>query len=234
MPLTEEFIHYHAAGKIFTGVLVRDSSDATLPGILLAPNMMGTTASSIEHARTVAKKGYVVLVADLYGQLPGSAEEAAKCMHSLKDSPAERLILNAALARLTELRYVNADKLAAVGFCYGGHCVLELARSGAPLAVTACFHGTLDTRIPAEKGSVRGKIAVLNGADDPFVTTEQIKAFAGEMASCGCDFQLTSYAGAVHSFTYPKADVPGETHYNEAVSNHAFGIVFTLLKEALG
>ncbi|WP_051640478.1 dienelactone hydrolase family protein [Siccibacter colletis] len=234
MPLTEEFIHYHAVGKTFTGVLVRHPRNATLPGILLAPNMMGTAASSIEHARTIAKKGYVVLVADLYGHLPDSAEKAANCMHSVKDSPAERLILNAALARLAELRYVNADKLAAVGFCYGGHCVLELARSGAPLALTACFHGTLDTRIPAEKGNIRGKIAVLNGADDPFVTGEQIQAFAGEMASCGCDFQLTSYAGAVHSFTYPRADVPGKTHYNEAVSNHAFGIVFTLLKEALG
>lgn len=79
-----------------------------------------------------------------------------------------------------------------------------------------------------------GKIAVLNGAEDPFVTTEQIQAFAAEMASCGCDFQLTNYAGAVHSFTYPRADVPGKTYYNEAVSNHAFEIVFNLLKEALG
>lgn len=234
MPLSEELIQYQAVEKTFTGVLVRDSMNATLPGILLAPNMMGTAASSIEHARTIAKKGYVVLVADLYGHLPDSAEEAANCMHSVKDSPAERLILNAALVRLAELRYVNADKLAAVGFCYGGHCVLELARSGAPLALTACFHGTLDTRIPAKKGNIRGKIAVLNGADDPFVTTEQIKDFVGEMASCRCDFQLTSYAGAVHSFTYPKADVPGKTHYNEAVSNHAFGLVFMLLKEALG
>ena len=180
------------------------------------------------------KKSYVVLVADLYGYLPDSAEEAGNCMHSVKDSPAERLILNAALARLAELRYVNADKLAAIGFCYGGHCVLELARSGAPLALTACFHGTLDTRIPAEKGNIRGKIAVLNGADDPFVTTEQIRAFAGEMASCGCDFQLTSYAGAVHSINCTRADVQVKTHYNKAVSNHAFGIVFTLLKEALG
>ncbi|MFJ5855684.1 dienelactone hydrolase family protein [Enterobacter cancerogenus] len=234
MPLTEELIHYRAVQKTFTGVLIRNSRNATLPGILLAPNMMGTAASSIEHGRTIAKKGYVVLVADMYGHLPDSAEEAAKCMHSVKDSPAERLILNAALARLAELRFVNAEKLAAVGFCYGGHCVLELARSGAPLALTACFHGTLDTRIPAEKGNVMGKIAVLNGADDPFVTTEQIQAFAAEMASCGCDFQLTNYAGAVHSFTYPRADVPGKTYYNEAVSNHAFDIVFTLLKEALG
>ncbi|HCM7228961.1 TPA: dienelactone hydrolase family protein [Klebsiella aerogenes] len=234
MPLTEEFIHYHVVGKTFSGVLVRDSSNVMLPGILLAPNMMGTAESSIEHARTIAKKGYIVLVADLYGCLPNSAEEAANLMHSVKDSPAERLILNAALTRLAELQYVNADKLAAVGFCYGGHCALELARSGAPLALTTCFHGTLDTRIPAEKGSTRGKIAVFNGADDPFVTTEQIKAFAGEMASCGCDFQFTSYAGVVHSFTYSKADVPGKTHYNEAVSNHAFGILFTLLKEALG
>ncbi|EMB1032705.1 Dienelactone hydrolase family [Klebsiella pneumoniae] len=234
MLLTEESIHYHAAEKKFTGVLVRYISNETLPGILLAPNMMGTAASSIEHAHTIARKGYVVLVADLYGHLPDSAEKAANCMNSVKDSPAERLILNAALARLAELRYVNADKLAAVGFCYGGHCVLELARSGAPLALTACFHGTLDTRIPAEKGSIRGKVAVFNGADDPFVTTEQIQAFAGEMASCGCDFQLTNYAGAVHSFTYPRADVPGKTHYNEAVRNHAFGIMFTLLREALG
>lgn len=234
MSLTEEFIHYHAEGKIFTGVLVRDSPNASLPGVLLAPNMMGVASSSIEHARTIAKKGYVVLVADLYGCLPDSTEDAANRMNSLKDSAAERLILNAALARLAQLQCVNEDKLAAVGFCYGGHCVLELARSGAPLAVTACFHGTLDTRTPAEKGDIRGKVAVLNGADDPFVSAEQIKAFAGEMASCGCDFQLTNYAGAVHSFTYPKADIPGKTHYNAAVSNHAFSVVFTLLKEALG
>ncbi|HHB1426526.1 TPA: dienelactone hydrolase family protein [Serratia odorifera] len=234
MPFIEEFIHYHAGVNRFTGVLVRHSDTTPRPGILLAPNMMGIAASSIEHACTIARKGYVVLVADMYSCLPGSAEDAAERMNTLKDTPAERQILNAALTRLAELQYVNEGKLAAVGFCYGGHCVLELARSGAPLAVTVCFHGTLNTRLPAEKGVIRGKVVVLNGADDPFVTADQIKDFTGEMALCRCDFQLTNYAGAVHSFTYPKADVPGKTQYNEAVSMHAFGVLFTQLAEALG
>lgn len=234
MSLLKEIIHYRSGNKNFSGVLLRQSDTTPRPGILLAPNMMGTAASSVEHARTIAEKGYVVLVADLYGFAPSSAEEASSSMNELKDTPAERLILKSALLKLAESQYVDESRLAAVGFCYGGHCVLELARSGAPLAITACFHGTLDTNFPAERGSINGKIAVFNGADDPFVTVEQIKAFAGEMAFCGCDFQLTNYAGAVHSFTYPKADVPGKTHYNEAVSRHAFDVLFTMLSEALG
>jgi len=202
------------------------------PGIVLAPNMMGITASNIAQAIRVAEEGYIVLVADLYGFLPQSAEQASAEMNALKDTDEERKRMKAALQALAADPLTDPLRLGAVGFCYGGHCVLELARSGAPVRATVCIHGTLGTQRPAGGGDIKGQILVLNGAGDPFVTPEQIAQFSFEMASAGAGFQLINYAGAVHSFTYPLADAPGKMEYNETVSNHAFRTAFSVMDEA--
>lgn len=233
MNITQNRISYYCGATRLCGVLVYDADNQRLrPGIVLAPNMMGITASNIAQAIRVAEKGYIVLVADLYGFLPESAEQASAEMNALKDTDEERERMKAALRALAADPLTDALRLGAMGFCYGGHCVLELARSGAPLRATVCIHGTLNTQRPAASGDIKGQVLVLNGAGDPFVTPEQIAQFSFEMASAGAGFQLVSYAGAVHSFTYPRADVPGKMEYNETISNHAFRTAFNVMDEA--
>lgn len=234
MNIAQKKISYHCGVTGLDGILIYDADDdlGLRPGIVMAPNMMGITTSNIGQAMRVAEQGYVVLIADLYGIQPKNADQASAAMSSLKHMPDERNRMKAALQALAADPLVDAFRLGAIGFCYGGHCVLELARSGAPLRVTVCIHGTLDTRSPASKGDIKGKIMVLNGAEDPYVTPEQVADFSNEMASSGTGFHLVNYAGAVHSFTYPHADVPGKMQYNETVSNHAFRTALNFFKEA--
>lgn len=233
MNIVQKEISYYCGETRLCGLLVHDADgQCPRPGVVLAPNMMGITTSNIGQAIRVAKEGYVVLVADLYGFQPVSAEQASSAMNALKDTDEERKRMKAALQALATDPLTDALRLGAIGFCYGGHCVLELARSGAPLRATVCIHGTLNTQRPAANGDIKGQILVLNGADDPFVSPEQLAQFSHEMASAGAGFQLVNYARAVHSFTYPLADVPGRMEYNKTVSNHAFRTAFSVMDEA--
>uniref|UniRef100_UPI001ABD0D2B dienelactone hydrolase family protein n=1 Tax=Pseudomonas aeruginosa TaxID=287 RepID=UPI001ABD0D2B len=120
---------------------------------------------------------------------------------------------------------------AALGFCFGGCCALELARDGAELKAFVSFHGTLDTPDPAHARNIKGAVLVLDGASDPLVPREQLPAFAREMTDAGVDWQLTSYGGAVHSFTDPNAKVPGKMHYDARTSRRAFQAMDDLLAE---
>jgi hypothetical protein len=105
---------------------------------------------------------------------------------------------------------VDTSKLAVFGFCFGGCCALDLARTGAPVKAAVSFHGTLDSPNPADAKNIKGSVLVFHGASDPLVPKEQLPAFEDEMNAAGVDWQLTSYGGALHSFTDPHANVPGK------------------------
>ncbi|MEG3131003.1 dienelactone hydrolase family protein [Pantoea cypripedii] len=232
MALAEAKVAYRSGESALTGVLVYDrAASEPCPGIVMGPNMMGITESNIAQARKLASEGYAVLVADLYGITPASAEEASVAMKAIKDTREERSRMHAALAFLSSDPRVDCSRMAAVGFCYGGHCVLELARSGAELQAVFCIHGTLDTLSPAVKGDMHARVVVLNGAGDPFVSPQQILGFCQEMVAAEAEFMFVNYAGAVHSFTYPRADVEGKMEYNEAVCHRAFSTVFDVLHQ---
>ena len=126
---------------------------------------------------------------------------------------------------------VDADKVATFGFCFGGCCSLELARAGANLKAAVSFHGTLDTPNPADANNIKGSVLVLHGAADPLVPKEQLPAFEAEMDAAGVDWQLTSYGGAVHSFTDPHAQVPGKMMYDAKTAKRAFASMHNLLDE---
>ncbi|WP_429884981.1 dienelactone hydrolase family protein, partial [Geoalkalibacter halelectricus] len=104
----------------------------------------------------------------------------------------------------------NPDQLAAIGYCFGGSVVLEMARTGLDINGVAAFHASLATENPAQPGLVRAKVRVYNGADDPMVTADEIAAFKAEMQSAGADFRFINYPGATHSFTNPGADELGK------------------------
>ncbi|BAP44547.1 dienelactone hydrolase [Pseudomonas sp. StFLB209] len=235
--LSVRSVIWHIEGQAFEGRLVYDADAAQLqPGLLMAPNWMGVSQGAEDIARQVAGQGYVVLLADLYGQdvRPANGDEAGAAMMPLKnDRGLLRQRMQAALAQLLAQQDVHLDpqRIASFGFCFGGCCALELARSGADLKAAVSFHGTLDTPNPQDAQNIKGSVLVLHGAADPLVPNEQLPAFEAEMDAAGVDWQLLSYGGAVHSFTDPAANVPGKMMYDARTSRRAFASLYNLLDE---
>ncbi len=177
-----------------------------LPGVLVVHDWMGVGDYAKRRAEQLAELGYVALAADIYGdgKIAADVEEAKKLAGSYKqDRPLLRARVNAGLAALKAQSGVAANKVAAMGYCFGGTTVLELGRSGADIAGVVSFHGGLDTPTPQDAKNIHAKVLVLHGADDPFVPAEHVAAFEDEMRKGGVDWQLVAYGGAVHSFTNP-------------------------------
>ncbi|WP_426118914.1 dienelactone hydrolase family protein [Pseudomonas sp. DSP3-2-2] len=235
--VTVSSVVYQIDGQPYESRLVFDSGDASSrPGLLMAPNWMGVSEDAEKIAQSVAEQGYVVLLVDLYGQgtRPQNGDEAGAAMMPLKNDRAElRKRMQAALEQLLSQTDapVDADKVATFGFCFGGCCSLELARAGANLKAAVSFHGTLDTPNPADANNIKGSVLVLHGAADPLVPKEQLPAFEAEMDAAGVDWQLTSYGGAVHSFTDPHAQTPGKMMYDAKTAKRAFASMHNLLDE---
>jgi dienelactone hydrolase len=176
----------------------------------------GLGALVSRRARDLAAVGYVALATDMYGggKRFENALDAGEPFAALQAEP-ERL-RGRVLAGFEALRAqprVDGSRIGAVGFCFGGQCVLELARSGADAKAVVSFHGLLTTRLPAQRGAVRARVLVLTGAQDPYAPSEHVEAFQKEMAAAGADWQLTVYGGGWHAFTDPSAvemaNVPG-------------------------
>ncbi|KAA8699072.1 dienelactone hydrolase family protein [Pseudomonas proteolytica] len=238
--VTVRSVVYQIDGQPYESRLAFDASHkGPLPGLLMAPNWMGVSAGAEEIAKAVAAKGYVVLIADLYGQQvrPSNGDEAGAAMMPLKN---DRGLLNTRMqAAFEQLQgqveaAVDTSKLATFGFCFGGCCALELARTGAALKAAVSFHGTLDTPNPADAKIIKGAVLVLHGASDPLVPREQLPAFEDEMNAAGVDWQLLNYGGAVHSFTDPHANVPGKMMYDAKTAGRAFQAMHNLLDEVFG
>lgn len=230
-------IGYELEGQRFESRLVYDPAVQTpRPALVMAPNWMGITSGAEDIARSIVGQRYVVLIADLYGQAvrPQNAEQATAAMTPLKEDRALlRQRMQAALKALLEQTEatVDRDRLAAFGFCFGGCCALDLARDGAPLKAAVSFHGTLDTPNPADARNIKGAVLALDGAEDPLVPREHLDSFKQEMGAAKVDWQLTSYGGAVHSFTDPSANNPGKQQYNPTVARRAYQAMHNLLDE---
>lgn len=235
--VTVRSVVYEINGQAFESRLVYSASASQpRPGLVMAPNWMGISQGAEDIARQVAAQGYVVLLADLYGQgvRPANAEEAGQAMTRVKDDRAVlRKRMQAALKQLLAQKDVSLDatRIATFGFCFGGCAALELARSGADVEATITFHGTLDTNTPQDAHNIQGAVLVLHGGSDPMVPADQLRDFKREMDEAGVDWQLNVYGEAVHSFTDPEADVPGRMMYDPRVSERAFKAMYNLLDE---
>ncbi|WP_462383253.1 dienelactone hydrolase family protein [Pseudomonas sp. Marseille-QA0892] len=224
-----EEVAYEIDGKPYQGVLVYDDSIETpRPGLLMVPNWMGVSEAAVKKATEIASDRYVVFVADLYGRdiRPKNADEAKAAATTVRsDRSMMRLRANEAVevfGQEARKHGLPMQGMAAIGFCFGGGTILELARSGAPLKAFVSFHGNLDTPTPDDAKQVKAPILVLHGADDPSVPPAQVDAFVKEMQAAKTDWQLVSYGGAVHSFTDPDANVPGRNQYHPVVAARAF------------
>tara|TARA_R110001599_G_scaffold47208_2_gene137238 strand:- start:790 stop:1572 length:783 start_codon:yes stop_codon:yes gene_type:complete len=238
--MTVQNVAYEIDGKPFQGVLVFDDSVSTpRPGVLMVPNWMGVTEQAAEKAAKVAGSEYVVFVADMYGKdiRPQNADEAGAAATEVRsDRPLMRHRVNAALSVLRDQADtvpLQTDNLVAIGFCFGGGAVLELARSGTEIKGVVSFHGNLDTPTPEDAKAIKMPVLVLHGADDPFVPQEQVSAFEDEMRNAKVDWQLISYGGAVHSFSDPYAAMTGKAEYHPLVAKRAFGAMRQFFNEVL-
>ena len=156
------------------------------------------------RAELLAQRGYVALCSDVYGKgvRADNPTDAAKLAGKYKnDRPLLRARINAALDFLRRQERVNPQQLAAIGYCFGGTTVLELARSGADVKGVVSFHGGLSNPTSADAKNIKGKVLACHGADDPFVPPDEVQAFEKEMRDAKIDWQLIAYGNAVHSFT---------------------------------
>lgn len=205
-----ETVEYKDGGVTLRGYLAFDETKSSKqPGILVMPEALGLGAHAKQRAERLARLGYVALAGDPYGNglELATIEEAMQHAGALfANTDALRKRGRAGLDKLVSLPQVDSSRVAAIGYCMGGTFGLELARDGAPLKGVVTFHSGLQTQRPAAAGTVKAKILVCTGADDPTVPFEHVSAFADEMTKAGVDWQVISYSGTKHSFTNPEAD----------------------------
>lgn len=206
--IRETVVTYHAGDVLCEGLHVVDSAKSgKLPSVLIIHQWTGLSENEKMRTRMLAELGYNVFAADIYGQgirpqPPESGKEAGKYK---KDRALYRARLKAGLDELLKLPQTDTAKVAAIGYCFGGTGVIELARSGAKISGVVSFHGGLDSPSPEDGKKIQAKVLALHGADDPFVPAADLAAFEQEMKSAGVDYQLISYPGAVHAFTQKAA-----------------------------
>ncbi|MDF2439694.1 MAG: hypothetical protein JWN98_678 [Abditibacteriota bacterium] len=216
-----------------------DAVQGKRPGVLIVHEWTGLGAYVQKRAEMLAQMGYVAFAADIYGKgvRPQNPQEAgAQAGKYKKDVPLLRQRAQAGLQVLQQQPNVDTAKIAAIGYCFGGTAVLELARSGADVAAVVSFHGGLETPNPADAKNIKGKVLVLHGADDPAVPPDQVFAFTQEMKNANVDWQLIAYGGAVHSFTNPAAgnDNSKGAAYNERADKRSWIDMKQLFDEVLG
>jgi len=231
-------IDYRNEATVLRGHLAFDEKmTARRPGVLVFHEGVGLGDFAIARARMLAETGYVALAADMFGdrRQARNLQEVATLVGDLRNQPETlRARGRAALATLAALPQVDPTRLAAIGFCFGGSVVLELARAGADLRAAVSFHGVLTTRNPAVAGQVKASVLVLTGAEDPLAPPEQVKAFEDEMRAAGVrDWQVISYGNTLHGFTNPAADgsMMRTAMYNAQADRRSWASMRNLLEE---
>jgi len=204
-----------------------DATTQKRPGVLVVHEWMGLNDYAKMRADKLAQLGYVAFAADIYGKgiRPQSPKDAGALAGKYKkDRPLLRARVKAALDVLKQNSLTDQARVAAIGYCFGGTTVLELARSGAPVAGIVSFHGGLDSPTPADARNIKGKVLVQTGADDPNVPPAQVAAFEDEMRMGKVDWEMVSYGNAVHSFTNPASgnDNSRGAAYNEKADKRSW------------
>jgi dienelactone hydrolase len=238
--VTIEPVEYKQGESVLDGYVAYDAAmEGKRPGVVIVHDWMGVGEYVKMRAEQLAKLGYVAFVADIYGRgvRPKNTQEASQQAGKYRaDRHLLRARAQAALDLLKQNSRVDPGRLAAIGYCFGGGTVLELARSGADLAGVISFHGNLDTPNPDDAKQIKGRVLVLHGADDPYVPAAQVEAFQSEMRKANVDWQFVAYGCAVHSFTQKGAgnDNTKGAAYNERADKRSFVQMTMFFKELFG
>ncbi len=241
--LHEESVEYRAGDTVMKGYLAWDDAKGDKqPGVLVVHEWWGLNDYARTRAKMLAELGYTALAVDMYGDGKNSehAKDAKAFMQSVTETQGvaqQRFV--AAQEFLISQPHVDAAKIAAIGYCFGGSTVLNMARLGVDLKAVVSFHGNLVTQTPAIPGKVKAKLLVLNGAADQFVTPESIEAFKKEMTDAGVDYQFVNYPGVLHGFTNPDANRLGKANdlavaYDAEADKQSWAAMRALFQSVLG
>ncbi|WP_430232498.1 dienelactone hydrolase family protein [Nitrosomonas communis] len=231
-----KFVDYQDDDTELEGYMVYHETDAPKPVVLVAHDWSGRREFACKAAERVAAMGYVGFALDMYGKgifgRDGDVDGNAALMHPYaSDRALLRQRINAALLAVRKLPHVDATRVAAMGYCFGGMCVLELARSGADVKGVISIHGIL-ARDYITNEKISAKVLCLHGHDDPMVPPEQVLAFEQEMTEAGVDWQMHIYGGTMHAFTNPVANNPTfGTVYKEIAAKRAYQSIDNFLAE---
>jgi dienelactone hydrolase len=233
--LKTKVVEYKHGDAVLEGYLAYDDTmQGKRPGVLVVHCFRGLRDFDKERAEQLAKLGYIAFAIDMYGVRPKNDKEAFALARIYGDNRSlMRSRASAGLEVLKKHELTEAKRIAAIGYCFGGGVVLELARSGADMTGVVGFHATLDTPNPADAKNIKGKVLILHGADDPVVPTDQVLAFQDEMRKAKVDWQMVFYGGAVHGFTIPESgtDPSKPAAYNEKADKRSWEAMKTFFAE---
>jgi dienelactone hydrolase len=201
---TEE-VTYQADGLMMKGYIAHnDAIKGKRPGVLVVHEWWGQTENIRNRARMLAELGYTGMAVDMYGngKTTMHPDEAGKFTEEvMKNMDVGTKRFRAAMDLLKKHPTVDPNRIGAMGYCFGGSVVLEMARQGVDLDGVVSFHGGLDLKTPAKAGGIKAKVLVCHGADDKFISAQQVEMFQKDMKAAGADMQFISYPGALHGFT---------------------------------
>ena len=239
---TREIEYTTADGTRLIGYFAAPSTATPVAGILVAPEWWGRNAYTEQRTRELAEHGYAALAIDMYGdkKVTTASNQAYEWMMQTFEDP--DTIVNRATAALNTLAAqdeVDADKLAAIGFCYGGKVMLDLARSGADLQAVVTFHANLSAQTPAQAGQVKAEILVLHGELDSMVSLDDVAHFREEMYAAQVPHEVIVFEDAKHGFSNPEADEKAKANgvdlgYNAEAERQGLEAMYELLQRRLG
>ena len=242
MSIQTENKNYSVDNIDFKGYLAWDDSvSETRPGVLVFPEWWGLNDYIKKRTEQIAELGYLALGVDMYGEgkTVDTPQEAGSLMNAvLEDKHAIKARVEGAYNVLNEHALSDSDRLGAIGYCFGGALVLNMARMGMDLRAVASFHGALDSFFSPSPGNVKAKVLICHGEADEFISKEAVEQFKSEMDTAGVDYEFISYQGAFHGFSNPAADERGRKFniplaYNESADSNSWQSMKDLFEKNL-
>lgn len=238
--MTEQFsLKQEYQGQTLDHVVVHDGSGRVLPTVVIIPTVMGVQSLEIGFAEKLVALGYHSVVADLFGRRFTPIVDREAAFAAMGELRADRAALRDRLVSIVDLvkgrEQVDSGKVAVIGYCFGGQCALDVARSGADVAAVASFHGLFDPcGLPAQP--IKAKVAAYHGWNDPMVPPEAVVALGNELTEAGADWQIHAYGHVGHGFTNPRAHEIGieGVFYHEAAERRSWASLVNFLGEVLG
>lgn len=234
---TRTIEYFHGDACLEGWIAYDDAAPQPRPAVLVSHAWAGRDDFACEKAVRLAELGYAGFALDMYGRgrIGSGPEENARFMQPfMEDRQLLQGRMTAALDTVSKLEEVDASRVAAIGFCFGGLCVLDLARSGAAIRGVVSFHGLLVPPGHARAGAITAKVLVLHGHDDPMVPPAQVSGLQQELSDAGADWQIHVYGGTVHAFSNPRANDPAfGTVYNTTADRRSWQAMRNFLEEVL-